>query len=186
MRRLIWGFAGRTYHIVGNLMSRLIYSLWTAYSHTTTILAIYLVISCQKYRIGSLLLSSRCITNYMKTCSFLHAHFSEARKVVENFVNNTYGGHLIWYRDKCWRYTLELPLWGNFNEYHQYNFYVTENKEKCIEIYPYWVSWYLLSLPLLNISNCQSFIQIPVMHLSVFSLRGRAAGIHKSQPLEIR
>ena len=23
MRRLIWGFAGRTYHIVGNLMSRL-------------------------------------------------------------------------------------------------------------------------------------------------------------------
>ena len=25
MRRLIWGFAGRTYHIVGNLMHRLIY-----------------------------------------------------------------------------------------------------------------------------------------------------------------
>ena len=25
MRRLIWGFAGRTYHIVGNLMLRLIY-----------------------------------------------------------------------------------------------------------------------------------------------------------------
>ena len=24
MRRLIWGFAGRTYHIVGNLMSQLI------------------------------------------------------------------------------------------------------------------------------------------------------------------
>ena len=24
MHRLIWGFAGRTYHIVGNLMSRLI------------------------------------------------------------------------------------------------------------------------------------------------------------------
>ena len=23
MRRLIWGFTGRTYHIVGNLMSRL-------------------------------------------------------------------------------------------------------------------------------------------------------------------
>ena len=23
MRRLLWGFAGRTYHIVGNLMSRL-------------------------------------------------------------------------------------------------------------------------------------------------------------------
>ena len=27
MRRLIWGFAGRTYHIVGNLMSRLNFSL---------------------------------------------------------------------------------------------------------------------------------------------------------------
>ena len=28
MRRLIWGFAGRTYHIVGNLMSRLKYICW--------------------------------------------------------------------------------------------------------------------------------------------------------------
>ena len=27
LRRLTWGFAGRTYHIVGNLMSRLIYVL---------------------------------------------------------------------------------------------------------------------------------------------------------------
>ena len=27
MRRLIWGFAGRTYHIVGNLVSRLIYEI---------------------------------------------------------------------------------------------------------------------------------------------------------------
>ena len=27
MRRLIWGFAGRTYHIFGNLMSRLNYSV---------------------------------------------------------------------------------------------------------------------------------------------------------------
>ena len=26
MRRLVWAFAGRTYHIVGNLMSRLIFS----------------------------------------------------------------------------------------------------------------------------------------------------------------
>ena len=29
MRRLIWAFAGRTYHIAGNLMSRLIYpNIW--------------------------------------------------------------------------------------------------------------------------------------------------------------
>ena len=27
-RRLIWGFAGRTYHIVGNLMSRLNFYFW--------------------------------------------------------------------------------------------------------------------------------------------------------------
>ena len=27
--------------------------------------------------IDSLLLSSRCMTNYMKTCSFLYAHFFE-------------------------------------------------------------------------------------------------------------
>ena len=29
MRRLIWGFAGRTYHIVGSLMSRLNYDVAT-------------------------------------------------------------------------------------------------------------------------------------------------------------
>ena len=28
MRRLIWGFAGRTYHIVGNLMHWLNYKEW--------------------------------------------------------------------------------------------------------------------------------------------------------------
>ena len=34
MRRLIWGFAGRTYHIVGNLMSRLIYKeAWCYWNH---------------------------------------------------------------------------------------------------------------------------------------------------------
>ena len=43
-----------------------------------------LKISCQKHKIGSLLLSPRCITNYMKTCSFLHAHFTESMKKVEN------------------------------------------------------------------------------------------------------
>ena len=29
MRRLVWGLAGRTYHIVGNLMSRLKYKWWS-------------------------------------------------------------------------------------------------------------------------------------------------------------
>ena len=40
--------------------------------------------SCQKHKIGGLLLSAKCLTNYMKTCSFLHAHFTDTMKVVEN------------------------------------------------------------------------------------------------------
>ena len=42
----------------------------------------HLKISSQKHKIDSLLLSSRCITNYMKSCSFLHAHFT-LMKVVD-------------------------------------------------------------------------------------------------------
>ena len=45
-----------------------------------------LKISCSKNEIGSLLLSSRCMTNYIKTCLFLHVHFTETMKVVENLV----------------------------------------------------------------------------------------------------
>ena len=33
-----------------------------------------------------LLMSSRCMTNYMKACSYLHAHFTETMKVVENLL----------------------------------------------------------------------------------------------------
>ena len=51
---------------------------------TTTQLAIkqyapmkHLNISCKKHKIDSLLFSSRCMTNDMKSCSFLHAHFFE-------------------------------------------------------------------------------------------------------------
>ena len=58
------------------------------YNHETTNLAIntmkHLKISCPKHKIGSLLLSSRYMTNYMKTCSFLHAGFTETMKVFEN------------------------------------------------------------------------------------------------------
>ena len=31
------------------------------------------------------------MSNYMKTCSFLHAHFTETIKVVENLVKKVYG-----------------------------------------------------------------------------------------------
>ena len=44
------------------------------------------MISCLKNKIDSLLLSSRCMTNYMKSCSFLHAHFFESMKVVETLL----------------------------------------------------------------------------------------------------
>ena len=43
-----------------------------------------LKISSQKHKIDILLLSSMYMTNYMKTCSFLYAHFTETMKVVEN------------------------------------------------------------------------------------------------------
>ena len=37
MRRLIWGIAGRTYHIVGNLMRWLIYATYNLSYHTPTL-----------------------------------------------------------------------------------------------------------------------------------------------------
>ena len=86
----------------------------------------HLKISCQKHKIDSLLLSSRCMTNCMKICSFLHAHLIELMKVVENlfkkklmvknsFIEKTYvvGTHWIMRQFQC------VPTT-----------YVTENKEK--------------------------------------------------------
>ena len=45
-----------------------------------------LKISCQKHKIGGLLLSARCMANCMKTCSFLDAHkkFTTTMHVVED------------------------------------------------------------------------------------------------------
>ena len=56
-----------------------------------------LKISCQKHKIGSLVLSSRYKINYIKTCSFLHAHFSETMefKVDENLLRTAYGETII-------------------------------------------------------------------------------------------
>ena len=56
----------------------------------------HLKISCQRHKIGSLFLSSRCMTNFMKTCSILHADFTESRKVVENLFKKCYGEKLIY------------------------------------------------------------------------------------------
>ena len=75
-----------------------------------------LMISCQKHKIDSLLLSLRCITNYMKTCSFLHAHFTESLKMVENlFIEKLMVKKLIiektYVVGKHWNYLHEaIPL----------------------------------------------------------------------------
>ena len=94
------------------------------YNHATTKLAIssneMSRISCQKHKIGSLLLSSRYKTNYIKTCSFLHAHFSGTMKVVKNLSRKAYGETHNYGKDIYCRYTLELPLWGNSNVYQIY------------------------------------------------------------------
>ena len=55
----------------------------------------HLKISCQKHKIDSLL-SSRCMANFMKSCSFLHAHFFELMKVIENLFEKAIGENLIY------------------------------------------------------------------------------------------
>ena len=51
------------------------------YNLATNRLAIYFLETSEdklsEAKIDSLLLSSRCMTNYMRSCSFLHAHFFE-------------------------------------------------------------------------------------------------------------
>ena len=56
-----------------------------------------LKISCQKYKMGSLLLSFKCMTYCMKPCSFLHAHFTETMKVDENLFKKTSSNYILSY-----------------------------------------------------------------------------------------
>ena len=56
--------------------------------------------SCQKHKIGCVLLSFRCMTNYMKMYLFLYAHFTETTNVVENLLIKTYSETFIYYKDK--------------------------------------------------------------------------------------
>ena len=83
-------------------------------NHATTKLAISLYemsqISCQKHKIGSLLLLYRYKTNYIKSCSFLLAHFSGTMKIVENLSRKAFGETPNYWKDIYCRYTLELPL----------------------------------------------------------------------------
>ena len=71
------------------------------------------------------------MTNYMRICSFLHAHFAETMKVVENlFLKKTYGEKTHLLKVICCRYTLDLPLFQCVP-----STYATENKENYLELY---------------------------------------------------
>ena len=105
----------------------------------------HLVISCQKHKVGCLLLSFRYITNFLKTCSFLHAHFTETIKVVENVFKRAYGKKLILIK----KTNVEVQI--GISSMRQFRCvpttYVTENKENDFENYTYQVAC-PLSLPL--------------------------------------
>ena len=122
----------------------------------------HLKISCKKYKIVCLLLSSRCTQNYTKTCSFQHAHYTESWEVCEKTLVKTF----IYWLDICCWCTLELPLWGNSNVYQCVpTAYVTEIKKTYFEKYFFHESC-LFALPLLNISNCQSVLK----YLSLYGI----------------
>ena len=88
--------------------------------------------------------------HYMKTCSFLNAHYTETMKTIEN----AYGEQLIHSKDICCRCTT----------------FVTENEENYYEIYTSQVSC-PFSLPLLNTSNSQSVLKYmsPYCKLFIFA-----------------
>ena len=58
-----------------------------------------LKINCHQRKLGSLVLSSRYKINYIKTCSFLHAHFSETMIAVENVLRKAYGEKFNYSKD---------------------------------------------------------------------------------------
>ena len=70
-------------------------------------------------------------------------------------LRKAYGDTLSYWKDIYCRYTLELPLWGNSNVYQQH---------KLPKIRKLFLSLHLnpvpcpLSLPIVNISNCQSVL----------------------------
>ena len=83
-----------------------------------------LKISYQKHKIDSLLLSSRCMTNYIvhENVFILHANFTETMKAVKNLFTKKLEKHI--YRKKiCCRC---IPTT-----------YVAENKENYFEIYTF-------------------------------------------------
>ena len=128
----------------------------TNYNHATTNLTIYSNSTSQEHRICSLLLSSRCMTNYMKTCSFLHANFTKTIKVFENLFLKI----LRWTSHLLKRHMLLVHI--GIASMRQFQCVpttlVTENKKNYFDIYTNILMYQVscsLSLPLLSISNFQ-------------------------------
>ena len=103
----------------------------------------------------------------MKSCSFVHAHFFEQMEVVENLfkkrliVKNSFIEKTSYAVGTYWNCLIEaIPSVPTT--------YATENKEeKYLEIYIFQVSC-PLSLPLLNISNCQSVLRFLSLYCKLF------------------
>ena len=74
-------------------------------------------------------MSSRCMTNYMKSCSFLHAHFFELKKVVEKLFKKAYGKNS--FIEKTY------VVGTHWNCLYVPTTYVTDKKKNYFEIYIY-------------------------------------------------
>ena len=81
----------------------------------------HLKISCQCYKIGCLLLLSRCSQTTQKLVHFymlITLKHKSSWVVCEKPI--LWWETLIYWMDICCRCTLELPLWGNSNVYQQH------------------------------------------------------------------
>ena len=122
-----------------------------------------LTISRQKHKISCVVLSSMYTTNYIKLISFLHAHFTETMKVVEDLLRKAYGESLNYWQDIYCRYTLELPLSDSSKVYQQYM--LLKIRKLVLHLNPVPCP---LFLPILNISNCQSVLEYPSLNHKLF------------------
>ena len=100
----------------------------------------HIKISCQKHKLGSLLLTYRCRINYIKTCSFLYACFTETIRswefvkkrfmVKTSFIEKT---NVIGVHWNCLVFMMQFQCVPTV--------YSTENKENYFEIDTQQIAW---------------------------------------------
>ena len=108
------------------------------------------------------------MTNYMEACSFLHAHFTDPTENVDNLfekklmVNSSFNRKT--YVEKTY------VVGTHWNCLTVPTTYATENKKKTILKFTFIPSQVSspLSLPLLNISNCQSVLKCLSLYCKLF------------------